>query len=105
MEEKIVSGGMLWTARTWASLVTKTVGAKAYEYYFSHAPPFPVGQPFARDVTKLGAHHSAAKLSMCFNNLDIRKTGDWPYTEWDCKLADMMSSLLGQLRRDRRSQR
>jgi para-nitrobenzyl esterase len=90
-EEKIVSGGMLWTAKTWASLVTQTGDAKAYEYYFSHAPPFPSGQPFARDVTKLGAHHSA-EIIYVFNNLDIRKTRDWPYTDWDRKLAEIMSS-------------
>jgi para-nitrobenzyl esterase len=90
-EEKTVSGGMLWTAKTWASLVTKAGGVSAYEYYFSHAPPFPQGQPFARDVTRLGAHHSA-EIIYVFNNLDIRKTRNWPYTEWDRKLADMMSS-------------
>jgi para-nitrobenzyl esterase len=90
-EEKIVSGGMLWTAKTWASLETKTRQTRAYEYYFSHPPPYPKGQPFARDVTKLGAHHSS-EIIYVFNNLDIRKTRDWPYTAWDRKLADMMSS-------------
>jgi para-nitrobenzyl esterase len=90
-EPKIVSGGMLWAATTWARLETKTGGTKAYQYYFTHAPPFPKGQPFARDVTKLGAHHSA-EIIYVFNNLDIRKTRDWPYAEWDRKLADIMSS-------------
>lgn len=90
-EAKIVSGGMLWTAKTWASLETETGRTNAYQYYFSHAPPFPKGQPFARDVTKLGAHHSS-EIIYVFNNLDIRKTREWPYTAWDRKLADMMSS-------------
>ncbi len=90
-EPNTVSGGMLWTARMWASLETKTGGTKAYQYYFSHGPPFPKGQPFARDVTKLGAHHSA-EIIYVFNNLDIRATREWPYTAWDRKLADMMSS-------------
>ena len=90
-EPKSVSGGMLWTANTWAALETKASGTKAYQYYFSHGPPFPTGQPFARDVSKLGAHHSA-EIIYVFNNLDIRTTRDWPYTAWDRKLADMMSS-------------
>ena len=90
-EPNAVSGGMLWTANTWASLVAKAGDSKAYMYYFNHAPPFPKGQPFARDVTKLGAHHSA-EIIYVFNNLDIRATRDWPYTEYDRKLADMMSS-------------
>ena len=91
MEPKIVSAGMLWAASTWADLETKTGGTKAYQYYFSHGPPFPKGQPFARDVTKLGAHHSS-EIIYVFNNLDIRATREWPYTAWDRKLADMMSS-------------
>jgi para-nitrobenzyl esterase len=90
-EEKIVSGGMLWTAKTWARLETETGTHKAYEYYFSHHPPFPSGQPFARDVTKVGAHHSA-EIIYVFDNLDIRRTRDWPYTAYDRQLADMMSS-------------
>jgi para-nitrobenzyl esterase len=90
-EPKIVSAGMLWAAKTWASMETKTGETKAYQYYFSHGPPFPTGQPFARDVTKLGAHHSA-EIIYVFNNLDIRATRDWPYTAWDRKLADTMSS-------------
>jgi para-nitrobenzyl esterase len=91
MEEKIVSGGMLWTAKTWASLETQTGETRAYQYYFSHAPPFPRGQPFARDITKLGAHHSS-EIIYVFNNLGIRTTRDWPYTQWDRQLADTMSS-------------
>ena len=90
-EEKIVSGGMLWTAETWAKLVSASGKTHAWEYYFSHHPPFPTGQPFARDVTKLGAHHSA-EIIYVFDNLDIRKTRNWPYTAWDRQLADMMSS-------------
>lgn len=42
-------------------------------------------------MTKLGAHHSA-EIIYVFNNLDIRATRDWPYTAWDRKLADTMSS-------------
>ena len=89
-EPKTVSGGMLWTANMWAALETKTGGTKAYQYYFSHGPPFPKGQPFARDVTKLGAHHSA-EIIYVFDNLDIRTTREWPYTDYDRKLADTMS--------------
>lgn len=90
-EEKIVSDGMLWTARTWAALETKKGTHPAYQYFFSHHPPFPSGQPFARDITKLGAHHSA-EIIYVFDNLDIRKTRQWPYTDYDRKLAVMMSS-------------
>jgi para-nitrobenzyl esterase len=57
----------------------------------SHHPPYPSGQPFARDVTKVGAHHSA-EIIYVFDNLGIRKTREWPYTAFDHQLADIMSS-------------
>jgi para-nitrobenzyl esterase len=90
-QEKIMSGMMLWTMRTWARLETKTGTHKAYEYYFSYHPPFPVDQKFQQDVTHVGAFHSA-EIIYVFNNLAIRKARNWPWTDWDWKLADMMSS-------------
>jgi para-nitrobenzyl esterase len=76
---------------TWARLETKTGTHKAYEYYFSHAPPFPKDAKFSRDVSHLGAFHSS-EIIYVFNNLAIRKARNWPWTPADWKLADMMSS-------------
>ena len=90
-QEKIVSATMLWTMRTWARLETKTGTHKAYEYYFSHHPPFPADAKFDRDVSHYGAFHSA-EIIYVFNNLAIRKSRNWPWQDWDWKLADMMSS-------------
>ena len=90
-QEKITSAMMLWTMRTWARLETKTGTHKAYEYYFSHHPPFPADAKFDRDVSHYGAFHSA-EIIYVFNNLAIRKSRNWPWQAWDWKLADMMSS-------------
>jgi para-nitrobenzyl esterase len=90
-EEKITSGSMLWTMRAWASLETKTGTHKAFVYYFSHHPPFPKDGVFQRDVTKVGAHHSA-EIIYVFNNLAIRDSRNWPWSAWDHELADRMSS-------------
>jgi para-nitrobenzyl esterase len=91
-DDKITSDNMLWTAHTWVRLNSKSGSHKSFQYFFSHHPPYP--QPysqFARDVTKLGAHHSA-EIIYVFDNLDIRRTRNWPYTAYDRQLADMMSS-------------
>lgn len=90
-EEKIMNDRMLWTMRTWAQLESKTGTHKAYEYYFSHHPPFPADAKFERDVTHFGAFHSA-EIIYVFNNLAIRKSRNWPWQPWDWKLADIMSS-------------
>jgi para-nitrobenzyl esterase len=90
-QEKVTSGTMLWAMHTWARLETKTGTHKAYEYYFSHAPPFPKDAKFSRDVSHLGAFHSS-EIIYVFNNLAIRKARNWPWTPADWKLADMMSS-------------
>ena len=96
-EAEITSGGMLWTANIWARLEAKTGTKKTYEYYYSHRNPYPTNQTFSddqgnvRDVSQIGAHHSA-EIIYVFNNLDIRKGRDWPWQPWDYKLADMMSS-------------
>jgi para-nitrobenzyl esterase len=90
-EEKIISGVMLWIMRTWARLETKTGTHQAYEYYFSHHPPFPADAKFEGDVTHFGAFHGA-EIIYVFNNLAIRKSRNWPWQAWDWKLADIMSS-------------
>jgi para-nitrobenzyl esterase len=89
--DEIMGAIMLWTAHTWAHLETKTGTQKAYEYYFSHAPPFPADQKFEFDVSHLGAFHSA-EIIYVFDNLDIRKARNWPWAPQDYKLADIMSS-------------
>jgi para-nitrobenzyl esterase len=90
-QEKITSGTMLWAMHTWASLQTKTGKHKAYQYYFSHPPPFPKDAKFSRDVSHLGAFHSS-EIIYVFDNLSIRKARNWPWTPADWKLADTMSS-------------
>lgn len=87
----VMADMMQWTMHTWARLETKTGTHKAYRYYFSHAPPFPLDQKFDRDVSHMGAFHSA-EIIYVFNNLDIRKARNWPWTPYDYKLADTMSS-------------
>jgi carboxylesterase type B len=77
--------------RTWARLEMKTGTHIAYEYYFSRAVPYPKDQKFATDVSHLGAHHGS-EISYVFNNLDVRKARNWPWTKEDYALADMMSS-------------
>jgi para-nitrobenzyl esterase len=84
-------GAMLWLMRTWARLETKTGTHKAYEYYFSRVVPYPADQKFNLDTSHLGAHHGS-EISYVFNNLDIRKARNWPWTKEDYTLADMMSS-------------
>jgi para-nitrobenzyl esterase len=85
------SGATLWMMRTWARLEMKTGTHKAYEYYFSRAVPYPADQKFNLDTSHLGAHHGS-EISYVFNNLDIRKARNWPWTKEDYALADMMSS-------------
>ena len=85
------AGAALWMMRTWARLEMKTGTHKAYEYYFSRAVPYPTDQKFASDVSHLGAHHGS-EISYVFNNLDVRKARNWPWTKEDYGLADMMSS-------------
>jgi para-nitrobenzyl esterase len=89
--DEVMGAIMLWTAHTWARLETKTGTQKAYQYYFSHAPPFPADQKFEFDVSRLGAFHSA-EIIYVFDNLDIRKARNWPWAAQDYKLADLMSS-------------
>lgn len=86
-----VAGATLWMMRTWARLEMKTGTHIAYEYYFSRAVPYPKDQKFATDVSHLGAHHGS-EISYVFNNLDVRKARNWPWTKEDYALADMMSS-------------
>ncbi|MFL6216032.1 MAG: carboxylesterase/lipase family protein [Blastocatellia bacterium] len=66
--------------RTWARM-TATGRAKAYLYFFSHAPPNPQSKV-------LGAYH-AAEIVYVFNNL---KQVDRPFQDVDYRLADLMSS-------------
>jgi para-nitrobenzyl esterase len=88
---EIGGGFMLWCMHTWAGLETKTGTHKAYEYYFSHTPPFPEGVKFEQNVPHLGAFHSS-EIIYVFDNLSIRKGRNWPWSPWDWKLADIMSS-------------
>jgi para-nitrobenzyl esterase len=66
--------------RTWARM-TATGRAKAYLYFFSHAPPNPQSKV-------LGAYH-AAEIVYVFNNL---KQVSRPFQDVDYRLADVMSN-------------
>lgn len=90
-QTRVMSAMMLWTMHTWARLQTQTGKQKAYQYYFSHAQPFPADQKFSIDVSNLGAFHSS-EIIYVFDNLDIRNARNWPWTKTDYQLADTMSS-------------
>lgn len=66
--------------RTWARM-TATGKARAYLYFFSHAPPNP-------NSKMLGAYH-AAEIAYVFNNLSRLNR---PFADEDYRLAEAMSS-------------
>jgi para-nitrobenzyl esterase len=68
----------------WARIEAKTGTHKSYLYYFAHPPAYPPGSPDA----KRGASH-ASETRYTWNNLTPT---EWPWTEWDRKLAGIMSS-------------
>ena len=68
-----------WEMRTWARM-TERSGNRAFQYFFSHAPPSPKRE-------EIGAYH-AAEILYVFNNLP---KVDWPFSDEDRKLADAVS--------------
>jgi para-nitrobenzyl esterase len=67
-----------WHMREWARMNTAG-GAKAYLYQFTHVDPIP--------TKGLGAYHTA-EIEYVFNTL----WRDWPYTEVDRRVAEMISN-------------
>ena len=78
------------SARTWAALQAQTSHSKAYWYFFDHASPMPPGAMFSgRPATEMGSYHGG-ELVYVWNNLNLK---DWPWTEVDRNLGELMSSL------------
>ncbi len=75
-----------WNMRQWAALQNKR-GKKSYAYFFTRVPRTADGTPSPR-----GSSHTV-EIQYAFNN----PTG-LQWDETDRKLADMMSSVLGELR-------
>jgi para-nitrobenzyl esterase len=82
-------GQFAWQVWKWARMQTALGNAPAYLYYFGRRPPFPAESVYRENPgPKLGAHHGA-EIVYAANNLDASKL---PWTDWDRKLADAMSS-------------
>jgi para-nitrobenzyl esterase len=77
-----IGGQSMFTVnmRIWARMMV-AAGQKAYLYEFTHVPPHPNSQ-------RLGAFHTS-EVPYVFNDL---RQHDWPFTDVDRRLADMMSS-------------
>jgi para-nitrobenzyl esterase len=73
--------------RTWARLQATTGKSPVYLYNFSHVPPHPEGNG-NNPPAPVGAVHFAEVIYV-FNNLRMK---DYPYTDLDRKIADMLSS-------------
>ena len=73
--------------RTWAKLQATTGKAPAFLYLFSHVPPHPAGNG-NNPTAAVGAVHFSEVIYV-FNNLRMK---DYPWTDLDRKVADMLSS-------------
>jgi para-nitrobenzyl esterase len=68
----------------WARFQTTTGKQQSYLYYFAHPPAYPPGSP----ESKRGATHGA-ETRYVWNHLTPK---EWPWTEADRELAEVMSS-------------
>jgi para-nitrobenzyl esterase len=73
--------------RTWAKLQATTGKSPVYLYNFSHVPPHPEGNG-NNPRAQVGAVHFSEVIYV-FNNLRVK---DYPWTEVDKKVADLLSS-------------
>jgi para-nitrobenzyl esterase len=73
--------------RTWAKLQSTTGKSPVYLYVFSHIPPHPDGNGNNPPVPPGAVHFS--EVIYVFNNLRMK---DYPWTDLDRKVADMLSS-------------
>jgi para-nitrobenzyl esterase len=73
------------TQRAWAQATARK--SPAYLYRFSHVPPHPEGNG-NNPPAPVGALHSS-EIFYVFNNLRVK---DYPWTDIDRKIADMLSS-------------
>jgi para-nitrobenzyl esterase len=76
---------VLATQRAWAQAAARK--SPAYLYRFSHIPPHPEGNG-NNPPAPVGALHSS-EIHYVFNNLRVK---DYPWTDIDRKIADMLSS-------------
>jgi para-nitrobenzyl esterase len=77
-----------WRAWKLAMVHAQYAKAPTYLYYFLRAPQVPPGEYHGVPGAAPGAFHGV-ELSYMFDNLGFKK---WPWTEWDRKLTDIMSS-------------
>ena len=73
--------------RTWARLQATTGKSPVYLYVFSHVPPHPEGNG-NNPPAPVGAVHFSEVIYV-FNNLRMK---DYPWTDLDRRIADMLSS-------------
>ena len=78
----------------WAITRSKTAKTKVFTYFWNHPLPGP-------DVAQYGAFHTS-EVPYVLNTLE---QSDRPFTDVDRKVADLLSSVLGELRDDRRPER
>ncbi len=80
----------LFGARRWVNLQAATGKSKVYWYLFSHAAPVPPDSFFdGKTPAEVGAYHGVDN-NYIFDNL---RGKDWPWTEVDRKLAELVSSM------------
>ncbi len=82
------------TTSMWTALRGKTAKTPAFTYFWDHTLPGP-------DAGQYGAFHTS-EVPYVMNALAF---SDRPFTADDKRIADRMSSVLGELRHHRRSQR
>jgi para-nitrobenzyl esterase len=78
-----------WQNFSWQRLHARTGKAPTYAYEFTHVPPIPAHAIYDENATeKFGAFHGS-EIPYIFRTFSAR---DWPWTEADAVLSDMISS-------------
>ncbi len=83
----------------WNQLQAKTGKAPTYRYLFELVPPSP--ELSLTPLAAAGAFHTA-EIVYVFDNLQVR---DWPWRPEDRRMAEIASSVLGELRQEREPER
>ena len=78
----------------WAMNRARTAKTKAFTYFWDHPLP-------GQEVGKYGAFHTS-EVPYVMNALAMSER---PFTDQDRRIADVLSSVLGELHQDRRSER
>ena len=80
----------LASAKQWVTLQVSTGHSPAFWYLFSHPAPVPPDSFFdGKTASEVGAYHGVDNI-YTFNNLRMK---DWPWTEVDRKLSELVSSI------------